>query len=94
MNQEDLKNLMGWLQAIHKEAQTGRGTIGELKSKIDLLPEIRENVRRDEQRDSSYEHKLDDTRTRLENQLRKIEDMMNEMRSEMRELKSKIDHLK
>lgn len=94
MNQEDLKNLVGWLQAIYKEAQTTRGTAQELKRNIDMIPEIREFASRGSQDSGDAERKIEDARNNLENRISKLEDILNDLRGEIRDIKSKVDRIK
>lgn len=94
MHEEDMKNLVGWLQAIFKESQNSRAAANDVRRHAELLPELRDMLRRDERIEANYEHKLEDTKNHLENQMRKIEDLLNELRHEIRDIKSKVDHLK
>lgn len=94
MNQEDLKNLVGWLQAIYKEVQTTRGTAQELKRNIDIIPEIRELASRGSQDSGDAERKIEDARNNLENRINKLEDILNDLRGEIRDIKSKVDRIK
>jgi peptidoglycan hydrolase CwlO-like protein len=94
MQQEDLKNLMGWLQAIHKEAQGSHSSVREMKMKVDLLPEI-ERCSREGLKDSSEgERKIEELKNSLEGRIRHIEDILNELRSSVKEIQSKVNHLK
>ena len=94
MNQEDLKNLTGWLQAIYKESQAARGGVNEMRSKVDMIPEIREFTNRGNHNSSDADRKIEETRNHLEQQIRKVEDMLHEMQKSLHDISSKIDHLK
>lgn len=89
-----MKNLVGWLQAIHKEAQTARNVTAEMRGKIDIIPEIRDLVRKDEQTDVIADRRIEELRNKLEQQLRKMEDTMNDIRNQVREIENKVDRLK
>lgn len=94
MNNDDLKNLVGWLQAIHKEAQLTRGGVEELKRNVDMIPEIRDTANRGTQDSGDAERKIEETRNHLEGRINKLEDILNDLRSEIREIKAKVDRIK
>lgn len=94
LNQEDIKNLVGWLQAIYKESQATRGELHEIRAKVNLLPEIRESSQHSKQDSGDAERKIEEARNYLDNRLHKIEDTLNELRSHIRDLQAKIDRIK
>jgi|GEM_PF-5933502 len=94
MNQEDLKNLTGWLEAIYKETQVTRGVATELRKNVDMIPDIRHFTDIASRDSSDSEKKIEETRNHLENRLSQIESMLNELRSQMKDIHSKIDHLR
>jgi archaellum component FlaC len=94
MTQEDIKNLVGWLQAIHKESQLARGGVEELKRNVNMIPEIRDTANRGTQDSGDAERKIEDTRNHLEDRMNKIEDILNDLRGDVREIRSKIDRIK
>ena len=94
MNQEDVKNLVGWLQAIYKETQETKGAATELRRNIHMIPEIRDSTLRGTQDSADAERKIEDTKNQLESRMNKIEDILNDLRSDIREIKSKVDRIK
>lgn len=94
MQQEDLKNLMGWLQAIHKESQGARSAVYEMKAKVDLLPDIQRSTNSGTQDSSDAERKIDDFRNHLEGRVNKMEDTLNDLRNTVRDIQNKVNHLK
>lgn len=94
MNQEDLKNLVGWLQAIYKETQLARGVSDELKRQVAAIPEMKELIARGTQDSSDAERKIEETRNHLENRINKLEDLLNDLRGDIKDMKSKIDRFK
>lgn len=94
MNQEDLKNLVGWLQAIYKETQETRGVANEMKKNIHMIPEIREFANRGSQDSGDAERKIEETRNHLESRINKLEDILNDLRSDIREIRSRVDKIK
>lgn len=94
MNQEDIKNLVGWLQAIYKEAQQVRGEMNDMRSKINMIPDIRESTHRGTQDSGDAERKIDETRHHLDDRLNKIEDNLRSLTAVVREIQNKIDRLK
>lgn len=94
MNQQDIKNLVGWLQAIYKEAQETKEALHEMRRNISLLPEIKDSTRRGTQDSEDAERKIDETRNHLESRLNKLEDMIQDLRSEVKEVRSKVDRIK
>lgn len=94
MNNEDVKNLVGWLQAIYKEAQQTKGVAEELKRNVAMIPEIKDVANRGTQDSGDAERKIEDTRNHLESRINKIEDILNDLRSEIREIKAKVDRIK
>jgi archaellum component FlaC len=94
MHEEDIKNLVGWLQAIYKETQLTRGATTEMRRNIDMIPEIRTMSEHGSHDSNDAERKIEETKNHLENQIRKLEDMLNEVRHELKDIHSKLDHLK
>lgn len=94
MHEEDLKNLVGWLQAIYKEAQITRGNTLEMRRNIDMIPELRNKAEQTDRESSDVERKVEEARNHLENQMRKLEDALNEVRHELKDIHAKLDHLK
>lgn len=94
MHEEDIKNLVGWLQAIYKETQLTRGATAEMRRNIDLIPEIKTLTDHGEHETNDTERKLEEIRNHLEAQIRKLEDGLNEIKHELRDIHSKVDHLK
>ena len=94
MNQEDIKNLVGWLQAIYKEVQTTRGTATEMRRNIDMIPDIRTSTHKGTQDSGDAERKIEEARNHLDNRLNKLEDILHDLRAELREVRSKVDHIK
>lgn len=94
MNQEDVKNLVGWLQAIYKETQETKGVAGELRRNIHMIPEIRESTVKGTQDSADAERKIEETRNHLESRINKLEDILNDLRSDIREIRSKVDRIK
>lgn len=94
MNQEDIKNLVGWLQAIYKETQLAKGAAEELRRNVDMIPEIKDIATRGTHDSGDAERKVEDTRNHLENRINKIEDILNDLRNEIREIKAKVDRIK
>lgn len=94
MNQEDLKNLMGWLQAIYKETQSTRGAVLESRRSLDMIAEIRDSTHKGTPDSGDAERKIEDTRHQLENRISKLEDSINDLRSLVKDMHSKIDRLK
>lgn len=94
MNQEDIKNLVGWLQAIYKEVQTTRGTAVEMRRHIELLPEIRNSTHKGTQDSGDAERKIEDARNHLENRINRLEDVLNDLRSDIRDIKARVDRIK
>lgn len=94
MNQEDLKNLTGWLQAIYKESQESRAGINEMRRHVQMIPEIRDSTHRGTQDSGDAERKIENTRDRLEHRIVKMEDTLNDLRSMIKDVQSKIDRLK
>ena len=94
MQQEDLKNLMGWLQAIHKEAQGAHSSVNDMKSKVDLLPDI-QRCSRDGSKDSNEgERKIEDLKNHLEGRINRMEDVLNDLRNTVKDIHNKVSHLK
>lgn len=94
MNNEDIKNLMGWIQVIYKELQITRTTTHDMQAKINMLPEIREATQRGTQDSSDAERKIDETRQQLENRINNLDSMMQEIRSSVRDIQQKVDRIK
>ena len=94
MNQEDLKNLMGWLQAIYKEAQETRGATIEMRRNVQMIPDIRENSMHGSKDSGDTERMLQDTKNHLETRMNKLEDMLRDISSHLKDIQSKVDHLK
>lgn len=94
MNQEDLKNLVGWLQAIYKETQATRGATNEMRRNINMIPEIRDSTHRGTQDSGDAERKIEETRNHLESRLNKIEDLLSDLRNEIRDIKNRVDRIK
>lgn len=94
LSQEDIKNLVGWLQAIFKETQTTRGEMQEIRAKVNLLPEIRDSSQHSKQDSNDAERKIEETRNYLDSRLHKIEDSLNDLKSQIRDLQSKVDRIK
>lgn len=94
MNQEDVKNLLGWLQAIYKETQETRGSVQELRRNVDIIPEIRDSTHKGTQDSGDAERKIEETRNHLEGRINKLEDTMNDVRNMLRDVQNKVDRLK
>jgi hypothetical protein len=94
MNQEDIKNLVGWLQAIYKETQLTKGVTEELKRNVQMIPEIRDSTLKGTQDSGDAERKIEETRNHLEGRINKLEDILNELRSDVREIRAKVDRIK
>lgn len=94
MQQEDLKNLMGWLQAIHKEAQGAHSSVRDMKAKVDLLPEIDRSSREGSKDSNDGERKIEDLKNHLEAKINRMEDTLNDLRSTMKDIQNKVNHLK
>ena len=93
MNQDDVKNLMGWLQAIYKETQEARGATQELRRNVDLIPEIRDSTNRGTQDSGDAERKIEETRNQLEGRIHKMEDTLNDLRNIVKDIQNKVDRL-
>ena len=94
MNQEDIKNLVGWLQAIYKESQTTRATVNEMRRNVDLIPAIRTSTDRGTQDSGDAEKKIEDTRHSLEARINKLEDILSDLRTDIRDIRGKLDRIK
>lgn len=94
MQQEDLKNLMGWLQAIHKEAQGAHGSVKEMRSKVDLLPEIERSSREGSKDSNDGERKIDDLRNHLEAKINRMEDTLKDLHNTVKDIQNKVNHIK
>jgi len=94
MNQEDIKNLVGWLQAIYKQTEMTRGTTNEIRQHVNLLPEIRESTKSGSQDSNDAERKIEETRNHLENRIKHVEDSVNDIRSIVKDIQSKVDRIK
>lgn len=94
MNDQDIKNLVGWLQAIHKETQLARGGVEELRHNVNMIPEIKDSTHRGTQDSGDAERKIEETRNHLEARLNKLEDVLNDLRGDIRDIKSKVDRIK
>jgi archaellum component FlaC len=94
MNQEDVKNLVGWLQAIYKETQEARGATNEMRKNIHMIPEIREFANKGSHDSGDAERKIEETRNHLEARINKLEDVLNDIKGDVREIRNKVDHLK
>lgn len=94
MNQEDIKNLVGWLQAIHKELQETRGAANEMRRHVDMIPEIRDSTNKGTQDSGDAERKIEDARNHLENRINKLEDILNDLRTDVRDIRAKVDRIK
>lgn len=93
MNQDDIRNLTGWLQAIFKEAQESKGMSAELRDKINLLPEIRDFVARERGGNSELDRRIEDTKNHLEGKVDRLEQQIHELRNILNDIKNKVDRL-
>lgn len=94
MHEEDIKNLVSWLQAIYKESQTARGAVLEMRSKVDLIPEIRNSTNRGTQDSGDAERKIEETRHLLEDKMNRLESQMHELKNLINEVRSKIERIR
>lgn len=94
MNQEDAKNMVGWLEAIYKEVQETRGIAAETRDKSAVLAEIRDFVSRERGGNGEIDHKIDAARNHLESKIDKLEHQVNDLRNILNDVKNKIDHIK
>lgn len=94
MNPEDVKNLVGWLQAIYKETQTTRGAVNDMQAKINMIPEIHTSTHKGTQDSSDSERKIDETRHHMEARLNKVEDTLHDLRAMLQDIQSKVNRLK
>ncbi len=94
MNQEDVKNLLGWLQAIYKESQETKGSVNELRRHTEMIPEIRNSTLKGTQDSADAERKIEETRNQLEGRIRHIEDTLNDLRGMIKNIENKVDRLK
>lgn len=93
MRDEDMKNLVGWLQAIYKEASEAKSTSKESRDKINLLPEIRDFIARERGGSGEIDRRIEDAKNHLENKINHLEQQMNDLRNILNELKNKLDRL-
>ena len=94
MNQDDIKNLVGWLRAIYKETQMARGEMSDVRNKINMIPDIRDSTHRGTQDSGDAERKIEETRHHLDDRLNKVEDVLRDLRSMVKELQAKVDRIK
>ena len=94
MTPNDIKNLVGWLQAIYKEAQTTRGEVSEMRSKVNMIPEIRDSTHKGTEDSGDAERKIEDTRKHLDDRLNHLESAINDLKGMVKDLQGKISHLK
>lgn len=94
MTNEDIKNLVGWLQAIHKELQETKGMVSDTRDKANLIPEIRQFVSRETRGSGEIDHKIDETRNRLEARVDHLEQQINELKSILTDVRNKVDRIK
>lgn len=93
MNQEDLKNLVGWLQAIYKKAELTQGELSDVRAKVAMIPEIRDASHHSKQDSGDAERKIDDARNHLDGRIHRIEDSLNELKGVVRDIQSKVDRM-
>lgn len=94
MNQDDLKNLTGWLQAIFKEAQETKGVTHEVRDRINLLPEIRDFVARERGGNSEIDRRIEDAKNHIEGKVDHLEQQIHDLRNILNEIKHKVDRIK
>lgn len=93
MNQEDVKNMVGWLQAIYKELQETRGIAAETRDKSAVLHEIRDLVSREQGGNGEIDRRIDDAKHHLETKIDKLEHQINDLRNILNDIKGKVDRL-
>ncbi|MFO0971548.1 MAG: hypothetical protein U0520_04365 [Candidatus Saccharimonadales bacterium] len=93
LNQDDLKNLTGWLQAIFKEVQESKGISNELRDKLNMLPEIRDFVSRERGGNSEIDRRIEDTKNHLEGKIDRLEQQIHDLRNILNDIKNKVDRL-
>lgn len=94
MHEEDIKNLVSWLQAIYKESQTARGAVLEMRDKVNLIPEIRNSTNRGTQDSGDAERKIDETRHIMEDKINRMESHISELKTMINEIRSKVDRIR
>jgi DNA-binding transcriptional MerR regulator len=93
VNQEDAKNMVGWLEAIYKELQETKGVVVEARDKTNMLNEIRDFVSRERGGNGEIDRKIDEAKHHLEAKIDKIEHQMNDLRSILNDIQNKVNHL-
>jgi len=93
MDQEDVNNLVTWLQSILKDTQETKASVADIRAKVDKLPEIESFITRGTQDSGDAERKIEDTRARLESKIDKLDQQMNDLRSVLNDIKSKVERL-
>lgn len=94
MNSEDIKNLVGWLQAIYKETQFVKGELGDIRSNVDMIPEIKGITNRGTQDSGDAERKIDDTRNHIDDRMNRLESTLNDLKNDIKDIRSKVDRIK
>lgn len=93
MKDEDIKNLIGWLQAIHKEAQAARSAAAESRDKTVELDEIRDVVSREGNNNAEIDHKIDEVKRHLESKIDKLDHQINDLKNLLNDIRGKVEKL-